>query len=278
MEKDVEIKKLKDINDELKREIDNLSELLQKREKELNKILFEKDLHVKAEDELRKSFEDLKKELKSSKVYQEKLEVEKKDLVKLLNEQKQSFERLQKAFTQKSEELLSIRNSKESDFESPKSPGLVFDPKKFDFQRLRIPEKLTPSSPDHAEHFTDRQEYSFKVTCFEAMKIVGVSEFKDFYPRLLHLRQYHSKFKKAKQIVERISDMMIQCSPEGTFKEQPSTRQIWRWITRLLEEYMKLKQSIAGDLLYKLCDVLEVQHLEDIYERVLMLTRNKRSN
>lgn len=278
MEKDVEIKTLKDINDELRREINNLSDLLQKREKELNKIMFEKEIHLKAEEEIRKSFEELKKELKSAKAFQEKLESDKKELVKSLSEQKLSFDRLQKAYTQKSEELLSIRNSKESDFESPKSPGLVFDPKKFDFQRLRIPEKLTPSSPDHAEHFTDRQEYSFKVTCYEAMKIVGVSEFKDFYPRLLHLRQYHSKYKKGKQIVERISDMMIQCSPEGTFKEQPSTRQIWRWITRLLEEYMRLKQSIAGDLLYKLCDVLEVQHLEDILDKVVALTRNKRSN
>ena len=284
MEKDVEIKTLKDINEELRFKLNDLHSEIEKKEIELNKVVFEKDIHIKAEEELkkalnetRKSETELKKEIKSLRVNNEKLENEKKDLMKSLNEQKNSFEKIQKELNLKNEELVNLRTSKEFEFESPKSPGINFDPRKFDFQRLRIPDKLSPSSHDNLEHLTERNGNSYRTMCAEAMKIVGVHDVKDFYPRLLHLRQYHSKYKKAKQVVERISDMMVQCSPEGTFKEAPSTRQIWRWITRLLEEYMRLKQSLAGDLLYKLCDLLEVQNLEDIFDRVLKLTKSKTS-
>jgi hypothetical protein len=282
IEKEVELKTLKDVNEELIKKISDLNEILEKRDKDLNKILFEKNQLAKAENDLRKALfesetleKDLKKDLKLLRISNEKLENDKKDLQKLLSEQRHSFEMLQRELLTKTEELQSLRTSKDFEFESPKSPGLSFDPRKFDFQRLRIPEKLSPTSPETAEYLTERHEMSFKATCLEAMKIVGISEIKDFYPRLLHLRQYHSKYKKAKQIVDRISDMMVQCSPEGTFKQSPSTRQIWRWITRLLEEYMRLKQSLAGDLLYKLCDLLEVQHLEDILDSVLVLVKRK---
>ena len=282
MEKEVEIKALKDINEELRTKLNELYKELEKREIEMNKLVFEKDIHIKVEEELkrtlnelRKSENDLKKDIKSLRSSNEKLENEKKDLLKSLNDQKVFYDKIQKELNSRNDELISLRNSKEFEFESPKSPGMNFDPRKFDFQRLRIPDKLSPSSNDNLEHFTERGENTYKNMCVEAMKIVGVNDVKDFYPRLIHLRQYHSKYKKAKQIVERISDMMVQCSPVGSFKQPPSTRQIWRWITRLLEEYMRIKQTLAGDLLYKLCDLLEVQHLEDIYDNVLKLVRTK---
>ena len=282
MEKDVEVKTLKDINEELRSKLSDLYKDLEKREIEMNKLVFDKDIHIKVEEELkralsetRKSENDLKKEVKGLRANNEKLETEKKDLLRILNEQKNSCDKIQKELNSKNDELASLRTSKEFEFESPKSPGMNFDPRKFDFQRLRIPDKLSPASHDNLEHFTERNENSYKVMCAEAMKIVGVNDVKDFYPRLIHLRQYHSKYKKAKQVVERISDMMVQCSPAGSFKQPPSTRQIWRWITRLLEEYMRIKQTLAGDLLYKLCNLLEVQHLEDIFDSVLKLVRSK---
>ena len=282
VEKDIEIKTLKDINEELINKLNELHIEIERKEIELNKVVFEKDIHIKAEEELkralnetRKSESQLKKEAKSLRGNNEMLENEKKDLMKSLDEQKTSLAKVQKELNSRNEELISLRTSKDFEFESPKSPGMNFDPRKFDFQRLRIPDKLSPSSHDNLEHFTERNENSYKAMCAEAMKIVGVHDVKDFYPRLLHLRQYHSKYKKAKQVVERISDMMVQCSPEGTFKEPPSNRQIWRWITRLLEEYMRLKQSLAGDLLYKLGDLLEVQNLEDIFDRVFKLVKSK---
>ena len=148
--------------------------------------------------------------------------------------------------------------------DSPASPN-PFELKKFNFERLKIPEKLSASPP-----LTARNKSS-KWIVQEVMKVLSVESTDDLMSKLSHLKSHHSKYKKSKQIVDNISKMMVQCSPEGTFKTSPSEKQVWKWITRLLEEYMKLKQSLAGELLYKMKEMLKVKDLDQMPEALKAL-------
>ena len=148
--------------------------------------------------------------------------------------------------------------------------------KKIDLNRLKIPERLgTSSSPDRFEYnFTERDEdLSYKKICQEAMKIVGVGASRDLYSKLLHLKLYHSKYKKSKKLISRISEMIVQFTPDGTLKTKPTIQQIWKWITKLFEEYMKLKKSVAGEGFSKLFHMLNASSSEEVIEKVTYLQK-----
>lgn len=271
------------------KEIDSLHNLLQIKEKELSKAIFEKDLHEKSEEDLKKKLEEYKKreekllaELNELRRSFENLEKEKTEISRALSKAKEVIETQKKSIKSKDQaeyERFDIR-TEEDEKDREKRKGQTFDQRKFDFQRLRIPERIaTGPSPERVDHnFTDRNdEGKYKKICHESMRIIGVSTSKDLFPRLMHLRQHHSKNKKSKKLCQMISDMIIQCSPEGAFKEPPTTREIWKWITRLLEEYMKLKQTISGDTFYRLMDLLQIENVDEIVDRVSSLVRNKGS-
>lgn len=274
---------------ELNKQINFLHELLKKKDKKLSKTINEKESHLKTEENLKKKLEDYKKreeilieELnhlrKSKSIYED----EKKDMIKALNDSRDIIEKLKKALKSKEQALAGMRElqTEEDDKDTEKLKSKSFDPKKIDFQRLKIPEKFeTLTSPEKYEkNFTDRSvEGKYKKICYESMKIIGVTSTKDIFPRLLHLRQYHTKNKKSKKLVNCISNMIIQCCPDGTFKNPPTTREIWRWITRLLEEYMKLKQTTSGETFYKLLEILQIESVDEIVDKVTGLIRNKGS-
>ena len=89
----------------------------------------------------------------------------------------------------------------------------------------------------------------------------------DFYSKLSHLRQYHKKYKHSKRLIDKIADVIVQCSPTGSFNRNPSLHQIWKWITGLLEEYMALKQSLEGGF-YHLCDLVNADNMDSLIEKV----------
>ncbi|OMJ77251.1 hypothetical protein SteCoe_23200 [Stentor coeruleus] len=272
---------------ELNKKINFLHELLQKKDKELSKVVYEKESHAKAEESLKKKIEDYKKreeilieELNHLRKSKSIFEDEKKDMIKALSDSRDIIEKLKKALKSKEQALAEMRElqTEEDDKGIEKIKSKSFEPKKIDFQRLRIPEKFeTLASPEkYEQNFTDRSiENKYKKLCYESMRIIGVTSTKDIFPRLLHLRQYHTKNKKSKKLVSCISNMIIQCCPDGTFKNPPTTREIWRWITRLLEEYMKLKQTTSGETFYKLLEILQIESVDEIIDKVTVLVMNK---
>ena len=300
----------------------DIQELMHKREREINLVSIEKEIHAKAEEEVRKALEgyrgkearlsalnnelskensELKKEnyeitkenkeltrqitdleKKNSEILNEDQELQKentelikcntelKELYEFIEEEKKYFEselieaekliqRLQKTLKLKEDAIMDLHHSRsnlEKELGSLTQQNFHKDSdKKIDFKRLKIPDRRGVSnSPERAGfNFTERTEdVSYKVMCQEAMKIIGVSSSKDFYSKLLHLKQYHSRCKKSRKLIDRLSDMIVQCSPVGSFNKEPNTHQIWKWITRLLEEYMKIKQSEVGEGFIKL--------------------------
>ncbi|CAG9329781.1 unnamed protein product [Blepharisma stoltei] len=49
------------------------------------------------------------------------------------------------------------------------------------------------------------------------------------------------------ELIKRISQLIKTCSPPGVFGSEPSAKQVWKWIRRLMEDYVKLKQNMDFD-------------------------------
>ena len=45
------------------------------------------------------------------------------------------------------------------------------------------------------------------------------------------------------KLYEKLADLLVQCSPKGKFTGLPSCHHVWKWITRILEDYMMLKKE-----------------------------------
>lgn len=69
-------------------------------------------------------------------------------------------------------------------------------------------------------------------------------------------RQYHTW----KQFIDQITNLIMECSPAETFPSQPSLNSIWRWIRRLIEEYLYIKKE--QDLNHKSLGILNILQQE----------------
>lgn len=50
--------------------------------------------------------------------------------------------------------------------------------------------------------------------------------------------------KEAGKLVDCLTDMIINCAPEGYFTNtKPTMKQIWKWLKSILKEYMILKKQ-----------------------------------
>lgn len=285
LEKNTDHNSKKSEKQDLEKQVYYLNELLQKKEKELNKAVFENEAFAKSQEDLKKRLEEHQKreeiildELCILKKSKSLLEIDKKDLSKALHDAKTIIDKLQKLTkTKEPSEKREIHTEGDETYK-PKLSIPKNDMKKFDFQRLRIPEHLeTLGSPERIEqNFTERtEETKYKNLCYKAMKIIGVTSTKDLIPKLIKFEKCHTKSKKSTALVGKISNMINQCSPEGTFKKNPTPRDVWRWITRLLEEYMKLKQTTTSETFYHLLDLLDVENIDEIIEKVSFLVKNQ---
>lgn len=280
---------LKAKNQDLEKQIDSINDKLQKKEKEINKCIFDKDIHLKAEEDIRKLLEESRKRYESiikenndMKHALENSKIEKKESLKELRESENLIEKMQKTLKFK-EDLIKDLNQTivnlEKDLISSTKPNIKSQTNKFNIKRLDIPEKRGISdSPEHKHfHFSDRSEENIiKNIWSEALKSLNVSSAKEFFEKIVYLKQSQLKYKKFKKLIDKISDMIVQCSPTGSFSREPSNHQIWKWLTRLLEEYMKLKQSVSGESFNKLCQALNTDSIEEMLEKVAHL-QNSRS-
>ncbi|OMJ96270.1 hypothetical protein SteCoe_249 [Stentor coeruleus] len=283
-EKDREISDLKSLNYSLQNKISGLNEIIHKKDKEISKITYEKEMGLKAFEDSQGLLQDLK--AKEGELIKENIELreindfaeeERKHFEKELEEASIFIDRLKRTLKLKEDTIMSLHQSRsclEKDIGSF-SGGVKSDDLTKDTKRLKIPERKFSNSPEWPEYiYTERpEEISYKIMCREAMKIIGVTSTKDFYSKLLHLRQHHSKYKKSRKLIEKIVDMIIQCSPSGSFNKEPNSHQIWKWITGLLEEYMKIKKSISGDGFLKLCEIMGTDDIETIVSKVTQLVK-----
>jgi predicted MPP superfamily phosphohydrolase len=47
-----------------------------------------------------------------------------------------------------------------------------------------------------------------------------------------------------RKLYQKLADLLVQCSPKGKFNGLPSCQQVWKWVTRILEDYMSIKKEL----------------------------------
>jgi chromosome segregation ATPase len=274
---------------DLEKQLDFQYEKLQKKEKEMNKLIFDKDLLEKSETELKKIIEDLWKKndyivKENSDVKQalDSVKIEKRELAKTVREMEGKNEVMQKTIKYQEDTINKLKNSE--DLERTKEKNKTFGAQtmkaqtnKVNIHKLDIPEKRGISeSPERKNQMSDRIEDPYKSLYKDAKKMLNADSLSDLREKISKLKDVYLKYKKTQKFISRLSDMIVQCSPSGSFNKEPSTHQIWKWLTRLLEEYMKLKQSVSGESFSKLCQVLNTTDIEQMVEKVAHL-QNSRS-
>ena len=274
---------------DLEKQIDFANEKLQKKEKEMNKLVFELEMTCKTEEEVKKLLEEsrkkneiLIKEVNDLKLLTENFRLEKREANRDLKEFELKIEKLQKTLAFKEDtiaELLSNLSNLEKEVNLASKKNIKAQTNKLNIKKLDLFQKRGISeSPDRKNlQLTGRgDESSLKGILYDAMKIVNAETSKDFLDKICYLRQSCSDYKKMKKLFDKISQMIIQFSPSGSFNKEPSIHQIWKWFKILLEEYMRLKQSTSGENFNKLCYLLGTDSIEGIIEKVAIL-QNSRS-
>ncbi|OMJ76791.1 hypothetical protein SteCoe_23765 [Stentor coeruleus] len=278
---------------DIEKQVDSQIDRLQKKDKELNKLIFDKDMYIKAEEDYKRIIEEMRKKSE----YISKENVEFKQLFEVLKHEKREILKNFRDIESKSESMLKNMKIKEdlinnlqqtiSDLEKEKSSlgnsaniNSNMNSGKISIRKLEISNSRGISeSPDKKKIFglserTDKLMY--KNLYLEAKELLSAENHNEFKDKIAKVKDIYAKYMKLKKFIDKLADMIIQCSPSGSFSKEPSTHQIWKWLTRLLEEYMKIKQSISGGSYEKLCQILNTENIEVMVERVAQL-QNSRS-
>ena len=244
----------------------------------MNKLAFDKELSKKTEDEFKKIIEDLKKKLDL--IHKENLEhrqnfenfrLEKRDLLKNIKESELNTLQFEESLKAKDE---TIKNLELALDEASKLEIKSINSQSSKLKTLDLDKKTFSDSPERKNlQFSDRSDEFYKGFYFEARKILAADSYSSAREKLLKTREVYIKFKKTEKFIRKLANMVLQCSPSGSFDTEPSPHQIWKWLTRLLEEYMKLKQSLSGENFNRLCALLGAESIEEIVDKVVQLQR-----
>ena len=254
----------------------------------MNKISFEKEMQIKAEEEIKIVLEETRRRVEL--ISRENIEIKQAaesykhetwEMIKAFRESESKIDILQRNLKVKEDIIKEFQNNLVSPEKEPRTTSLKHikaQTNKVDITRLDLSEKKALfDSPERKDlQLSDRaDDSSHKSMLIEAMKLANAKNPKDFFEKISIMKQEIAKCKKFKKLIEKISDMIVQCSPSGSFNREPSTHQIWKWLTRLLEEYMKLKQSISGESFNRLCKILDTDSIDEMIERISYLQNSK---
>ena len=89
----------------------------------------------------------------------------------------------------------------------------------------------------------------------------------DIVPSLKSIRVPDSNSK----LIQRISKLIQDCVPEGTFKSGPTHRDIWKFIRNVMEGYISLKKSDNNMLSSKLQGCLGLSESANIFQEVMKI-------
>ena len=79
------------------------------------------------------------------------------------------------------------------------------------------------------------------------LKLLGTTkdELIDHADEIVHKVKFgQDRSRREHKLYEKLADLMCQCSPKGKFDGLPTCQQVWKWITRILEDYMSIKKDL----------------------------------
>ncbi|CAG9326629.1 unnamed protein product [Blepharisma stoltei] len=246
-EKDIEIARNKNEIENMKREKEMTSRELERTKRQAEKVdgLLDEITRLKDLNVLLKSKDETKKESDNGKLinsYQQQLNVRDSQINEL-----------------EKERLMLLKEIDRIKAEKSQSPSKLS--RDFNYLEATQTRESTLTQP-----MTDRTQ-SVSSLCRDMMKIVGVSHRKDLYSKVVHLYQFHEKFKKDKKLLNNMTKLIIDCSPPNTFDKSPNVHQIWKWLTCILEEYMKIRQSPNQKVINELCEIFSAE-TQNLVEKV----------
>ena len=78
----------------------------------------------------------------------------------------------------------------------------------------------------------------------ETMSLLGVKALQDISPAIKNKDRTCKKLNRFEKFSTKVQMLIQQVSPPDKFEGQkPSLKATWNWVTKLFEQYMKLKQS-----------------------------------
>ena len=209
------------------------------KDKELEKIRVDLDNlqgMVKGSRGLREENSGLKEEIQALKGKFEKeigkMVLKNKELVKMAGGQEEEWEiKKGKRRHEKSEDFTKKANSQSVE-------------RGFKLDNIRISRNYQASlSPEKMLNYTERPGKNINSILADLQTVLGTEQPHKILPAVVQLKDGAKTLKRFKKFFNKLSQLVIDCSPVGVFYSKPNLKQIWVWITRLLEEYMKLKKD-----------------------------------
>lgn len=87
------------------------------------------------------------------------------------------------------------------------------------------------------------------------MKELSITTPKQLLSTVKAMHQGHRVTAHQRHFIEKIKELIVNCSPPGIVTGKLPLKKIWKWVKRLLEEYLKLKIEI--DCLRNSFEILE---------------------
>ena len=223
-------------------DVDNylLKETIANKDKEIERIVYEHECYKANEAryvKLAEENEDLKEQIRENKSkYEAKLKQSLRNYNQLNASLKESNEYIEKL----KKRPLAGKTDPEDFLLKPRLGSSV---KSFNLDKLKIPLGPIKKSSEKGLNMTERRIQTSSSIVTDIVKILNLESSTKILSAIIHLKDSHRSERKYKNFFKKLSLLVAECSPEGYFTEEPNIPQVWRWITLLLEEYMKIKQS-----------------------------------
>lgn len=89
----------------------------------------------------------------------------------------------------------------------------------------------------------DRGNRDFKGFYLAVTKVLGEKSPEELVRTVQAMHTASSQVNGASALVSRLSKLILDCAPVEADTEPPTVKQIWRWVRRLVEEFMRLKET-----------------------------------
>lgn len=130
------------------------------------------------------------------------------------------------------------------------------------------------SLPSHRRHTTAiyenpaNESSSYQSVCQDLLRSLGLESLSEVYPRVVHLQKSHSRNAQYKKLFSKLSRLIISSSESSSKHLTP--KQIWKWATALLSDYLTLKAN--SHILNRCMTILNTTDINELPNRTLELS------
>ena len=110
----------------------------------------------------------------------------------------------------------------------------------------------------------DKSHHSRHHLMKELMKLLELTQPEDLLPCVESLCKHHKQHAQTLDFIQRFQVIVTACSPPAAFTEPPTLPQMWKWVRRLVEEYMRVRKTDAEEVLGQMRMLLRAKTNEEV--------------